>query len=530
VPRAEPKVSVIVPVYNPGDHIDDCIRSLLGQSMPAGDLELIFVDDGSTDGTPRRLDDLAAAHPHVRVEHIPNSGWPGRPRNVGIGMARGDYLYFVDNDDWLGEEAAARLHRTAVEDEADIVIGKVVGHGGRYVPRGLFKANVHGRAFDSPDLLALLTPHKLFRRAFLERHGIRFPEGRRRLEDHPFVVDAYFRAERISVLADYPCYHWALRDEDVNASAKPFEAEGYYDNVREVLDLVEERTEPGPFREALMQHWYRGKMLGRVGSARFLGRDAGYRRELLDAIRELTNERFDERFDARLPFHLRIRAQLVRADRLDALETLAAYEAPLSAKVTLRRAAGDGTHLLLAMHARLATHALQFREEGGRVSWVPPEELREPLAGVDLDVGDGFPDCSVHLWLLHMDSDLEYLLPVRTELALEPGLEPGVVRPVMKVVAHVTPTTAAGGAPLPAGRWEVHAGVTVAGFYGRRRVRRRKTGEPIELTSFPPAVIVAGTRPPARFTREKPTLGKRARVAVKRPRAAAAAALRGRLG
>ena len=82
-----PKVSVIVPVFDPGSDIDDCIDSLLHQTLPASELELIFVDDGSTDGTPARLDALAAEHRHVRVEHIPNSGWPGRPRNIGLDIA-----------------------------------------------------------------------------------------------------------------------------------------------------------------------------------------------------------------------------------------------------------------------------------------------------------------------------------------------------------------------------------------------------------------------------------------------------------
>src|SRR5215212_3570852 len=114
------KISVIVPVYNPGRHIDDLIASLLEQTMQAGDYEAVFVDDGSTDDTPARLDALAAEHEHVRVEHIPNSGWPSRPRNVGLGMARGEYVYFVDNDDWITREALERLYAMAVTDRADV--------------------------------------------------------------------------------------------------------------------------------------------------------------------------------------------------------------------------------------------------------------------------------------------------------------------------------------------------------------------------------------------------------------------------
>ena len=83
----------------------------------------------------------------MRVEHIPNSGWPGRPRNIGIEIARGEFVYFVDNDDWVGREALERMHAMAVRDEADIVIGKVVGHG-KSVPRNLFRRNRTGVDLD----------------------------------------------------------------------------------------------------------------------------------------------------------------------------------------------------------------------------------------------------------------------------------------------------------------------------------------------------------------------------------------------
>src|SRR3954462_10078084 len=103
------KVSVVVPVYNPGRHIERLLASLRRQSLPADEFEVIFVDDGSTDGTRERLDALAAEIANFQVIAIPRSGWPGRPRNVGIDAARGEYVQFVDNDDELGNEALERL-------------------------------------------------------------------------------------------------------------------------------------------------------------------------------------------------------------------------------------------------------------------------------------------------------------------------------------------------------------------------------------------------------------------------------------
>src|SRR5215210_4520755 len=354
------KVSVVVPVYNPGPDIDECIASLLGQSLPAGSYEAIFVDDGSTDETPARLDALAAAHDHVRVEHIPNSGWPGRPRNVGIDMARGEYVYFVDNDDWVGREALERLHAMAVRDAADIVIGKVVGHG-KSVPRNLFRRNRTGVSLEWEALLWLLTPHKLFRRGFLGAHALRFPEGRRRLEDHVFVMSAYFREPRISVLADYPCYHWVLRDTDTNASWGHLDPATYFGFLREVLDIVDAHTEPGPFRDRLYARWYRGKMLNRVEKVHS-NPDLSHRRALYVAMHELASERFGPGVDAFLPFNLQLRSRLLRAGDFDALAALADVETslrPLARALAVRSIEGG---VELVVEAEL--DGLRFAREG----------------------------------------------------------------------------------------------------------------------------------------------------------------------
>lgn len=170
------KVSVVVPVYNPGQYIDRCIRSILDQSLPDDEFEVIFVDDGSTDTTPGRLDALAAEHRNIKTIHQENSGWPGKPRNVGIAAATGEYVFFLDHDDALGREALERMYAMAVRNGSDVVIGKMAGHY-RGVPKHLFFTNRDRATLADTPLLDALTPHKLFRRAFLEKHGLRFPRG-----------------------------------------------------------------------------------------------------------------------------------------------------------------------------------------------------------------------------------------------------------------------------------------------------------------------------------------------------------------
>jgi glycosyltransferase involved in cell wall biosynthesis len=523
-----PTVSVIVPVYNPGEKLSECVKSLLGQSLPADEIELIFVDDGSTDESPARLDRLAAEHANVRVEHMPNSGWPGRPRNRGLELATGEFVYFVDNDDWLDPLALERLHEMAVLDDADIVIGKVVGHG-KASARLLFRENLHGIRFeDKPGLLLkLLTPHKLFRRALIEEHGLRFPEGKRRLEDHAFVVGAYFRAQRISVLADHPCYHWVFHDAAENASHQRI-GEDYFEAVREVLDLVDRNTEPGDLRERLALHWYRSKMLNRVGGRGLVRRDPEQRRAQHESIRRLALERWGDDVHERLPFHLRIRSRLLRDGSLDQLVALARMESGLAPRIALRKVQVPGTHALLKLDARLGADSplLAFYRDGDRVVWDAPEELRGALRPEDLDVTAALRSSTVSAYLERLEDGLQYALPVTTKLALADDAESGRVVPVVTATTIVSPTIAGGGAPLPAGRWAVHATVSVAGFSATRRLSR--AGRELVLTTVPPGRIAEGEEA------LRPSLKRRVRAAapwlaraLSRTRAARAAAARG---
>ncbi|SHG06979.1 Glycosyltransferase involved in cell wall bisynthesis [Jatrophihabitans endophyticus] len=312
------RVSVVVAVYNTGKHIEPLVASLLGQSLPAAQFEVIFVDDGSTDATPARLDALAAEHDNVVVRHIPNSGWPGKPRNIGIDLARGTYVFFADHDDWFAPEALERLADYADDNGADVVVGRYAGHR-RGVAKALFAKSRPDATLANAPLMDSLTPHKLFRVAFLNEIGLRFPEGKRRLEDHVFVVEAYFRARRISVLADYHVYFHIGRQDAGNAGYQRIDPPSYYGYVRETVDIILRHTEPGALRDKCLRRPLRQEILGRLDGASFLAQDRDYQRSLFDAARALAEAAIPPHVDAGLSPRQRVAAELLRAGRLDDL-------------------------------------------------------------------------------------------------------------------------------------------------------------------------------------------------------------------
>ena len=443
-------MTVIVPVYNPGPYIEQLVDSLLGQTLDG--IELVLVDDGSTDGTAERLDALALQHDHIKVAHIPNSGWPGRPRNVGLDMATGEFVFFADNDDWLEPEALERMYGMALTDDADIVVGKVVGHG-KVVPRGIFRENRHALSAKDAFLFGLLTPHKLFRRSLLTEHGLRFPEGRRPLEDHVLVVPAFFHARRIALVADYPCYHWVLRRDRENASAEPSDMDAFHASVAEVLDLVDAHTEPGELRDRLYMRWYRGKLLGRVGTARFARAGEERRRERFDAARELVNARFAPRLDARLPYAQRLRASLLRRGSLDGLAALARYDRGLEAMARLRKVDGDGTWLTVTVGCQLRRtrngSPCASRGRGRRCGSSRRRGCASCCEDGELQMRGALKDDRA-LLLLRTRTTSSGSCPPRRACASTARTGWGC-----GCCARVAPTVAAGGAPLPPGstRW-----------------------------------------------------------------------------
>ena len=211
---AAPDVSVVVIVYNDAARLPAAVDSVLRQTLR--NLEVIIVDDCSTDATPKVAARLAE-HPkvsYVRLER--NSGGCSMPRNVGIDQARGTYVMFLDSDDTLDMHACLNMVEAAEEHDADLVSGVCVRvHHNRsgltenvpWWPEMYAERRVLDGLSQMPDLLRdTLSTNKCYRRSFLDANGLRFPVGYH-YEDLLFSAKAYLAAGRI-VLIPETVYHW----------------------------------------------------------------------------------------------------------------------------------------------------------------------------------------------------------------------------------------------------------------------------------------------------------------------------------
>ncbi|MFJ2240175.1 glycosyltransferase family 2 protein [Streptomyces sp. NPDC087859] len=459
------KVSVVVPVYNPGVYIEDCIASLKRQSLPPDEFEVVFVDDGSTDGTPARLDELAAEDTRVHVIHQENSGWSGKPRNVGIEASRGEYVMFVDNDDYLGDEALERMYDYGVANGADVIVGKMAGKG-RPVPVELFRRNHPRASVENAPLIDSLTPHKMFRRAFLDDIGLRFPEGRRRLEDHVFIAEAYLRADNVSVLSDYVCYYHVRRDDASNAGFQQFEPAGYFKNLREALDVVETYTKPGDLRDRLFRRWLRNEMVERMRGKRLLAMPEDYRRALFTEIHSTVVERFGPGVAAGLPPTQRVVAELIAADRYADVVAFAEWEAGIALRAVPEGVEWQDGTLRVALRTEFTSggEPMVFPAQGVPATGGPPLDATEAIAWVSADSVARFDTAAGDLLLRERASSAQHFQSVQVTRETVPEGDGERVRLVLRVTATVDPATAAGGAPPAGGLWDAFVRVRLGGW------------------------------------------------------------------
>ncbi len=225
-----PAISVIIPVYNVESWLRRAVGSLQNQTCTS--YEILLVDDGSTDGSGALCDRLADDDVRIRVIHQENQG-AAAARNAAMEVARGDYLYFMDGDDWCESTMLKDMHRVASENDLDLLItgftiDTYYDDEGKYfrelrnAPDHIFATRQEFREhacmlFDAQLLYAPW--NKLYRRTFLNEKGIRFPGTF--WDDLPFNLDVLRDVERVGCLDGHYYHFLRARAESENTRYRP---------------------------------------------------------------------------------------------------------------------------------------------------------------------------------------------------------------------------------------------------------------------------------------------------------------------
>ncbi|WP_055555473.1 glycosyltransferase [Streptomyces sp. NBRC 110028] len=456
-PGPRPRVSVIVPARDAMPTLTRALTSAMEQTIGIARLEIIAIDAGSTDGTAEELDRLAADCPALKVVHQEPGDGPGRPRNTGLDLARGDYVFFLDADGHLGPDALRRMVAMADQNGTDVVLGKMASPTGRGVPRAAFRHNQLRTDVLGSHAYSTLAPWKLFRRSLIERFQLRFPEHCRADEEQPFTAAAYLNASGISVVADYDCYHLDRREAPQNPARRGLTDR--IDAIRLLFQTAARYTQPGPRRDHVMRRHIRREL---CGALRALPREdeAEARTRFFPELRRWATDHCSDALFRTLTAPERLMVHLLRTGRFDDLLSV------------IRTAKED------ARRGRLV--------EKGRVYWLHPF-FRDPAAEVPddcFDVTDRLPvrhhltgaawcggstlrvrgraevtgldagpEDHTELILRHRETRDELCVPVSAADSEVEG----------EFEADVDIAAAGGGAPLRPGVWDVYLDVRAEG-------------------------------------------------------------------
>jgi glycosyltransferase involved in cell wall biosynthesis len=234
-----PKVSAIVPVWNPGRGIGRCIESLRFQTLE--DIEMIFVDDCGTDGAMDMVRAAAKEDPRIRIlENSENLG-PGISRNNGIDVARGEYLAFIDADDYVNSIFLERLYTKAVADKLDIVKGKIVyeKEDGTIADHLELNETIRNGLDLGKQLYRMFSyQHQsaIYRRGFIKKHNIYYGTSRRG-QDDTFLLKVCHKAESFDI-EEFSEYFFCERSNSLMHDMHPHTFERRLLAFQEKMDYI----------------------------------------------------------------------------------------------------------------------------------------------------------------------------------------------------------------------------------------------------------------------------------------------------
>ncbi len=221
-----PKISVIIPVYNSELYISECIESLINQSLK--ECEFIFVNDGSIDKSSQIIEKYLKQDSRIKLINQENKGI-SIARNTGLDIATGEYIGFMDNDDFVKHDMYETLYNQAIKEDLDIVISKtILGRDGKYIikdtifpidktySQDFIQSKVITSLLKSDDLFAVW--NKIYKKKVIDENNIYFPNDRIIEEDNMFNLQAFNVASKVKFL-DYSGYYFR---ENVISESRSF--------------------------------------------------------------------------------------------------------------------------------------------------------------------------------------------------------------------------------------------------------------------------------------------------------------------
>ncbi|MCM1044805.1 MAG: glycosyltransferase [Candidatus Gastranaerophilales bacterium] len=235
------KISIIIPVYRVETYLPKCIDSVISQTYQ--NLEIILVDDGSPDRCGQICDEYAERDDRIHVIHKKNEG-VARARNDGIEYASGDYISFIDSDDWIAGNAYEILYRGLQRYGADCAVGRcvrAVDRDGKLTFEKQSSVSVKCETAEEAMKHVLLTGSAVWNRLFKRKvfAQVRFPVGRVN-DDEVVALHAYAECDKI-VFLDSDTYYYRIRKNSITTAKFSVRNVDCYYNSKDNLDFVKQK-------------------------------------------------------------------------------------------------------------------------------------------------------------------------------------------------------------------------------------------------------------------------------------------------
>jgi hypothetical protein len=320
-----PRLSVVVPFYNVGEYIGDCLDSIARQTYT--DFEAILVDDGSPDDSAAIAKEFCGHDSRFRIVEQQNQGL-GPARNTGVRYAGGEYITFVDSDDLVTRHGFEKLIRSLDETGSSFAGGNArrfnnsAGVRPSWIHRLPFAVDrIATHVIESPDLiLDRMVWNKVYRRSFWDEYGYEFPAIR--YEDYPVTLKAHLDAVTVDALA-VPVYYWRERESGESITQQKFQYSNLEDRVRSaemVMELIEDGVPE--VRRRVHAHFTQIDMLTLMMA--FGSVPAEEESRLVTLARRLM-DRLDDAVLARAHSYDQLQHQALRAGDVDLLHRLAEF-------------------------------------------------------------------------------------------------------------------------------------------------------------------------------------------------------------